>query len=139
MFYSSRQKVILKIGSSEPYSTHPLLYCLHAEIIALNFITKKIQYKYSINDIYILIWKQNVNCEIKPAYCCAWCAKMLLKFHFPLKNIITISNEYMNINLHINSIRLIKNYSIQVAICKEHERVPLMKIKNCMNSLTIKK
>ena len=126
MFYSNRQKAILKIGSSESYSTHPLLHCVHAEEYALNFICKKLQYNYSLNDIYILIWKQNAVQEIKPAFCCAWCTKMMTKSKFPLKNIITISDYYIE-NSHVMMDKLL---SIQSAICEEKKNTPLMKIKN---------
>jgi hypothetical protein len=126
VFYSNRQKAILKIGSSEAYSTHPLLHGLHAEQFALNFITKKLQFNYPLRDIYILIWKQNAVQEIKPAFCCAWCSKMLIKSGFPLRNVITISNEYMD----APSSKIDRMISIQSAICEEKTNTPLMKIKN---------
>lgn len=130
MFYSNRQKAILKIGSSEAYSTHPLLHCIHAEYLALGFITKKLQYLYSLSDIYILIWKQNAACEIKPAFCCAWCSKMLSKSRFPLKNVVTISQQYLD-GLDI----LEKADSLQSAFCIEKTNPPLMKIKNSRRSM----
>jgi len=124
---------MLKIGSSEPYSTHPLLHANHAEMIALNLITKKYQYIYDLKDIYIFIWKQNANYQIKPAFCCAWCSKMLNKSKFPLKNVITISDNYLckpNISIPISC-------NFQTAICKEKENIPLMKIKKSKRPMTI--
>ena len=124
VFYTSRQKAILKIGSSEAYSTHPLLHGVHAEDFALGYITKKLQYIYSLKDIYIFIWKQNAAFEIKPAFCCAWCTKMIIKSGFPLKNVVTISQQYMNRDL-----LFYKCEFLQSALCDEKTNTPLMKIK----------
>ena len=93
----------------------------------MNYIIKKLQFVYPLKDIYILIWKQNAIQEIKPAFCCAWCTKMLEKSGFPLRNVITISDYYMkNAVPHMD--RLL---SIQSAMCIEKTNAPLMKIKKC--------
>ena len=123
----------MKIGNSEPYSTHPLLHATHAEIIALDIITKKLQYEYDLKDIYIFIWKQNASQQIKPVFCCSWCRKMLSKSRFPLKNIVTISDYYLN-KTQIYIDRLL---SFQSAISKERENVPLMKIKKSKRPMNI--
>ena len=115
----------MKVGSSEPFSTHPLLHGLHAEESALRFIIKKLQYLYSLKDIYIFIWKQNANFEIKPAFCCAWCSKMLRNSGFPIKNVITINQKYLDRYVMVD-----KTDYIQSAICDEKSKIPLMKIKN---------
>ena len=51
---------------------------------------------------------------------------MLIKSGFPLKNVITISNEYID----APSPRIDRLISIQSAICEEKTNTPLMKIKN---------
>ena len=113
------------MGSSEAYSTHPLLHGLHAEESALKFITKKLQHSYSLKDIYIFIWKQNANYDIRPAFCCAWCSKMLRNSGFPLKNVITVSQKFLD-----GHVILDKTDYVQSAICDEKSKLPLMKIKN---------
>ena len=115
----------MKVGSSEAFSTHPLLHGLHAEESALQFIRKKLQNYYSLKDIYIFIWKQNANYDIRPAFCCAWCSKMLINSRFPLKNVITINQKYLDRYVMVD-----KTDYIQSAICDEKSKIPLMKIKN---------
>jgi hypothetical protein len=51
---------------------------------------------------------------------------MLIKSGFPLRNVITISNEYMD----APSSKIDRMISIQSAICEEKTNTPLMKIKN---------
>ena len=85
------------MGSSSPYSSHPLLHAIHAEDMALNYIDSlrhKYYRKFNPNDVYIIIWKQNAKGDIRPVFCCDWCSKLLLKSSIPIKNIITISDDY---------------------------------------------
>lgn len=99
VFYNAAKKKLLKFGSSDIYSTHPLLATIHAEDLLITEITKKWQYQYNINDLIILIWKQNAKQEIRPIFCCQWCKKRIIKSGFPTENVITISDYYME-NLH---------------------------------------
>lgn len=95
VFYNAVKKVIIEFGSSENYSSHPMLATNHAEDYIINKIQKKC-YDSPAKDLKILIWKQNAKGEIRPVFCCQWCKKRILQTKFPIENVITISNEYMH-------------------------------------------
>lgn len=87
-----------------------MLVSTHAEEAALQSIYKRWIHKYDIQNLNILIWKQNKNGDIKPVYCCDWCKKLITKRNFPINNVITFNeifcnyvNNYINITLNINT------------------------------------
>ena len=121
-------------------STHPLLLNLHAEDIVITEIVKKWQYIYNINDLQILIWKQNILGEIRPVYSCQWCKKRIIKSGFPIQNVITI-NQYYMLNHYIYyhpalfdvpeiPIIFTKSNIIECAVTEYIHRYPLLRIQN---------
>jgi len=89
---------VINVGSSRP-DRHKVLLCKHAEEFALRdirrYMSKK---KKKINQIRIIIWKQNNNGEIKSVNCCSWCKKSILKHDLNKSQIVTpcIENNEWN-------------------------------------------
>ena len=95
----------------------------HAEQIAFKKIHKYYSKIYKINEIKILIWKQNNFGEIRPIHCCHWCSKLPKIYNFPQENIYTLSKEFKTIE-EFNSI---SRKNLVYAINPEFSKAPLLK------------
>jgi len=77
-FYNPKKKLILKYGSSRPCGRNHCQRSIHVEEIAVNYCRindKRNNYK-------IYIWRFNSQGEVKPAYCCHRCTKIINKYNY---------------------------------------------------------
>ena len=90
VFYKTRRKSIIKVGSSTT-DPHPVLQAVHAEENAIKNIKHYLK-KYDpkkIKDLTIIIWRQNNHGELKSINCCKWCKAKILKAGIKPNQIIT--------------------------------------------------
>lgn len=71
-----------------------MLLNTHAEEIALKRIFKIHLRKHKLNDLRLIIWKQNNHGLIKPINCCGWCTKLIRKYNFPMDHVLTFNQEF---------------------------------------------
>lgn len=93
MFYDVKKGIIIDKGSSI-IGPHSVLKNIHAEETAMRRIYKHYYKRHNINDMQLIIWKQNNHGLIRPVYCCKWCCKLIRKYGFPVKNVLTFNQEF---------------------------------------------
>ena len=77
-FYDPKKKLILKYGTSRPCGINHNQRSIHVEEIAINYCR--------LNDrrghYRIYIWRFNTSGDIKPAFCCHRCTKIVNKYNY---------------------------------------------------------
>ena len=90
VFYETKGKHVINVGSSRP-DRHHILLCKHAEEFALKDIKRymKKSSNRKLKNIKIMIWKQNKKGEIRGVNCCSWCKQTIIKSELNNSQIVT--------------------------------------------------
>lgn len=76
-FYNPTKKTIVNWGSSRACGCNNTKSSIHAEVNAINYCNTK-----KNNKLNIYIWRYNIEGNIKPAYCCNSCTKVINKYNY---------------------------------------------------------
>lgn len=91
-FYDPKRKFVIKVGESRILSkSKRCIDSIHAEEQAIKYIHKFHNDKK--DRLKIIIWKKSGS-----AFCCNWCKKIIEKYNFNPKNVITpiiVNNEIL--------------------------------------------
>ena len=80
-FYDPKRKHILDFGSSRACGCNHNKLSIHAEQLAVNFCRKNDKH----NKYEIYIWRYSKDGNIKSAYCCNGCTKLVEKYGYKNK------------------------------------------------------
>ena len=81
MFYDPKKKNIVNYGSSRACGCNHNKISIHAEQNAINYCREKDKNK----KYGIYIWRYSKDGNIKPAYCCNGCTKIINKYGYKNK------------------------------------------------------
>lgn len=86
--YDKRKRIVVHCGSSRPCGCNHHKTSIHAEQRAFEYLRNHIKNK----NLHIYIWKWGKCGDLKPAYCCISCKKLLMKYNYQDK-IFTFEND----------------------------------------------